>query len=187
MIEEIELTVKLDEDYDTVFNKISNKGYKHTDNYTLIDIYMIPNNIDININEYEVLKKCILLRNQSGRLMIVYKDKKYDNKGNILSSKKIECDVKSLEVAEELLKAIGYKKLFTIKNVQTEFRYKDIIIRIQHVNDRDLYLEVEASNNANDKEKKINELKMTIDNLNLKMGNNYFEKKALVELQRLNG
>ena len=66
-------------------------------------------------NNLDVLSKTIIIREVIGdqnEKKLVYKDKKYDENGNILSSTKYSCPVINVEKMYDFLTAIGYKEIF---------------------------------------------------------------------------
>lgn len=67
MKEEMEITVKVTTDYETLKNVLEKKGFSIKEEYELNDIYMIEKNISLReLSKLEVLKKCILVRDIIG-------------------------------------------------------------------------------------------------------------------------
>jgi len=102
---------------------------------------------DIN----NILKKCVLIRylNANGEeyKKITYKDKIYDDFGNIVSEKKINVDCTDLQKAVELFKALNFSEVIKVKYKVTVFSDGLREFAFQEVEDLGLLLEYESYKN----------------------------------------
>ena len=74
------------------------------------DYYMIHKSINLNIDNYDILKKRILIRNivdDNLKYHLIYKDKSYDVNGKIVSQNKIYAKIESVE---DVKKNIGISR-----------------------------------------------------------------------------
>ena len=136
----------------------------------------------------EILAKAVLVRDILGKTSgeiskkITVKIKNFDEQGNILSQKSVNCDIASIEDAKNLLKAIGYKEIMNIKEEDIVYEKDSFELSIKNVINGDNLIEVETDDKYNTIEKlieKINEINIPI------YTDNYFVKKAEVELEKI--
>ncbi len=122
-----EITLKLKCSINEIQRILINKGFSLTDKFDVEDIYYIPK--DINIKELEVreiLKSYILIRDikqyesedfvKYHRIVkITFKKKNIATNGEIIEQEKYDCEIKEKVQGENILKAIGYRNIMTIK------------------------------------------------------------------------
>lgn len=185
-----EITVKIKCSINELFSTLEKKGFKVIDKFSIDDTYFIPKNIKLSkMKPREILSKAILVRDVRGKMsnrvtkLITYKIKNYDKAGNILSQKSINCKIEEINEAKKLLKAIGYKKIMKITEEDTVYGNGELELAIKNIKNGDNLIEIETFENENLNTiekliKKINEIKIPI------YTNNYFVKKAEIELQK---
>ena len=189
-MEENEITVKANCSLEKLQSFLLNNGFKELEKYYFTDIFLIPGEINIyEENTRDILKKAILLREANGittnknSKKMVFKKKEINEKDEIISQTSIKCSIDSIEDAEKVFYAIGFKKLMKIKELHISF-IKDNFRIIVKKNIDNNYILIEAETNTY--YKTIDELKNKIkeikDYINL---NNFFVKKAEIELQRI--
>lgn len=78
---ENEITVKVNTTYDKLHDILLKNNFIIKEEYTVKDTYMINKEINITeLNDLEVLKKCILVRDVVDiEKSLVYKNKEYDS------------------------------------------------------------------------------------------------------------
>lgn len=103
---ETEITVLVKSDYETLQKELKEKGFQIDEEYTLNDVYMLDERIDIsNMSYLEILKNCILVRNIIGfEMELLYKYKKYDTNGDILEQGKVKCPITDVDKQLDLWK-----------------------------------------------------------------------------------
>jgi len=76
--------------------------------YYINDYYMIDNSQNLkNIDNLEILKKCILVREILGKeKVLLYKYKKYATDGSIIEQGKTECPIEDVDKAIRFMNAI---------------------------------------------------------------------------------
>lgn len=188
-----EITVKIKCKINEFHKIIKEKGFKIIDEFSMDDTYFIPKEVELeNINTRDILSKAVLVRemtekNSNKRVkLITFKIKNFDEFGNILNQESINCNILKIEDAKKLLKAIGYREIMNIKEDNTTYEKNGFALVIKDIKNGDNLIEVETEeNNELDTTekliKKINELEIPI------YTNNYFVKKAEIELDKVLG
>lgn len=133
-----EITVKINATMEEIHKIIKEKEYEEIDKFSLNDTYFIPENLDIEkISTREILAKALIIRrikrDEKIIKQITFKIKNIDSKGNILSQKSINCEIKSIEDAKKLLQAIGYREIMNIKENDTEYRKNGFQLAIKDI------------------------------------------------------
>ena len=95
---------------------------------------------------------------------------------------KVECEIKSIEQAQELFESIGYYKLIELNDHMTVYKNEFISFATQEVNNKHIYIEFEDDGFYSS----IDEMKEEILKYNIPIKNNdFFAKKALTELKEV--
>lgn len=186
-----EITVKIKEKLDKFYQIIEEKGFKIRDEFSMNDTYFIPQNLNLDkMTTREILSKAILVREIEdktfGKMIkkITFKIKNFDENGSILNQESINCDVLDIEDAKNLLRAIGYREIMTIREDDVVYKNGQLELAIKDVKNGDKLIEVETEEseelNTIDKLiRKVNELDIPI------YTDNYFVKKAEIELDKV--
>lgn len=97
---ENEITVTINMSKKDLISFFDINNYKKVDNYIVDDIYYVPNDVDLDVNPLEVLKKCILIRSiDDKKHYLMYKYKEYDENENIIKQGKSKVQVTSKDDA----------------------------------------------------------------------------------------
>lgn len=186
---ETEITVLVTVDYETLEKELKQNNFVKKEEYTVNDVYMIDNKIDIsNMNNFDILKKCILVRNIEGFAKeLLYKYKKYDDNGDILGQGKVRCPITNISKAIQFMKAINYKELFKINDKCIVYANSKSELVVQLVNDKYIFIEMENKCEFTDRVyNNIDELKEDICSYNLSIDkSNFFVKKAEMILNEI--
>lgn len=191
MIFEKEITVEVDTSLNNLIDILNNNNFKIREEYDLIDIYMVKNDIKLDDNYLDILKNCVLIRHviekDKETKLITYKYKEYNDIGEILNQGKINCKIESIDSAYELLKQLGYNKLIHIKDHISVYSNDTCELCIQEVNNKHIYIEIEDEcHYINKTYETIEEMKDEFDRYNIPIkNNNYFVKKAEIELKEM--
>ena len=179
---ETEITVLVTVDYETLEKELKQNNFVKKEEYTVNDVYMIDNKIDIsNMNNLDILKNCILVRNIEGFAKeLLYKYKKYDDNGDILEQGKVRCPITDIPKAIQFMKAINYKELFKINDKCIVYANSKSELVVQLVNDKYIFIEMENKCEFIDRVyNNVDELKEDICSYNLSIDkSNFFVKKA---------
>lgn len=188
-----EITVKIKCELEELYKILEEKEFKTIRKFSMDDTYFVPETLNIEeIETREILSKAIMVREielktiGKVRKLITYKIKEFDEKGNILNQKAINCEIEKIEEAKKLLNAIGYKEIMNIKEDDIVYGKDGFELAIKDIKDGENLIEIETeeSEELNTIEKliqKINEIEIPI------YTDNYFVKKAEVELNKILG
>lgn len=187
-MKQIEITTIVKQNLKEIDNILSKQGFKIIRKSNIKDRYMSQEINKLNKdNILEVLSKSLIIRylnvnNKDIIKKLTYKNKKIkDNK--ILTEEKIDINVDDLDKTEQLLSAIGLKKLVDVKYDVIVYQKDNLEFAFQQVEGLGLLLEYESTkdyenytNNEILKEKKkmIDEVKI----YNIEISNDFDIKKA---------
>ena len=182
MKKEIEITVRVNVGYEKLEEELKQNNFIKKEEYIVNDSYLINSLINItDMKSLDILKKCVLVRDIVGILkQLLYKYKKYDSNGDIIDQGKIKCPVTDINKAMEFMNAIGYEKLFDIRDKCIVFANDKTELVVQLVNDKYIFIEMESEPQyINRKYENVDELKDDICSYNLSVDkSNFFVKKA---------
>lgn len=178
---EKEITVKLKWELDEAKLHFVNMGKVLTGSFILKDIYMIRENVDINkTKNLDVLANSLIIRESVGKehiFQLLYKDKKYDEKGDIIDSVKYTCNLHNANEICDILNKIGFKECFRYEQECLEYNSDNKNILLQYVPELGLFIELE------DNTKSVDELINDLNSLEIAYyDDNYFVKKASLML-----
>lgn len=185
---ENEITVLVDLTLDELDSKLRKYDFKIIKEYDIKDIYMLDKKYKNNQNDLELLKHCILIRNEIDNdkniKLIEYKHKEYNKKGEIVKNKKIYCKVDCIKNVKALLEAIGYEELIRINDHLLIYSNGIDEFFVQFINNKHVYIEIEQNcEHTTKKYKKVDEMKEVISKYKIPIKNNdYYVKKVLIEL-----
>ena len=157
---------------------------------------MIFTRITNDLKEKDYLKllgKCVLIRDiiekDKRTMMLTYKYKEHNDKQEITKQGKVKCNIESVENAKLLFEKLNFKELIKINDHMLIYANKEDEMAIQCVNDKHIYIEIEDTCHYVDREyKSIEEMKESIVKYSIPIkGDNYFVKKAEIELQETYG
>lgn len=141
----------------------------------------------------EIVSKAVIIRKvdditkQEISSDLLYKIKKFNEKGEILEQKNIRLKVLDCEEAEKFLQAIGYRKIMNIIEEDYEYKKENFSFITKNVKNGDKMIEVETEAN-NSSMDTIDKLKKFLESENLPLDySDLFVKKAEVELDRILG
>lgn len=179
---ETEITVLIKTDYNQLKRELEQNNFEIKEEYEINDVYLINKNINIeNMNNLDILKKCVLVRNVVDiEKKLLYKYKECDINGDIITQGKVECPVTNISKALEFMEAINYKKLFNIFDKCIVFANEKTELTVQIVNNKYVFIEIESKcKHIKRKYKSIEEIKKDISGYNLSIDkSNFFVKKA---------
>ena len=194
---QIEITVKLEENLEDALLKLEKKGFKVIRESDVDDIYVTTNdNIrflkSLNKDEkkskiIEILSESVLLRKlkleNNVIQKITYKDKKYDDDGNVISEDKINVNIDDILKTKEILKKLNVDELVEVKYHNLVYSNGIIELDFQSVENLGILIEYENENNFEGKtseEIKNEKIKMAkqINELGIIIGKDFDIKKA---------
>jgi len=191
---ENEVTVEVDTDLQSLIKIVESSGFKLKETYDLDDIYMINKDDRIKEKDYlSMLNKCVLIRNiieeNKETKMLTYKYKEYNDKKEIIKQGKIKCLIEDINNAKLLFEKLNFEELIKIHDHMLVYATDNDEIVIQSVNDKHLYIEIEDKGYYSGRVyNSIDEMKEVFTKYSIPIkGNNYFVKKAEIELYETYG
>lgn len=187
-----EVTVEIKESLDSALSKLKSQGFIVSETFTINDSYFTAFDKE-NVNEVtyeELLSKSVLVRNvidSSGeRNYIIYKNKKLDKEGNVVSEDKIESKIESDEKIKQILKSSGMMNWCNIKNDSLVLQRGIMSFCIQSIENLGDFIEYEATmiHSGLNSENKFKVLEDEIKRLNLVLGTDFSCKKPYMLLKK---
>ena len=194
MKENNEITLRIKGSLENFERELEEKGYEKSRHFILDDVYMIPKDLNIEkMSTREIISKAIIIRKvdditkQEISSDLLYKIKKFNEKGEILEQKSIRLKVLDCAEAENFMQAIGYRKIMNIIEEDYEYKKDNFSFITKNVKNGDKMIEVETEAN-NSSMDTIDKLKKFLESENLPLDySDLFVKKAEVELDKILG
>jgi predicted adenylyl cyclase CyaB len=191
-VREVELTIQVLEDFNDVIEKVEGQGFLLVEKYYMKDYYMIHKSVDLSSDNYDILKKCLLIRkivDDNPKNYLTYKNKNYDENGKIISQNKIKTKIDSVDDVKNMLEIVDHVMLFEIENNSAVYRNDNVEFVVQNItNPKGVFIEIEANKEElmeNDDENIKEILKQKLDKLQLKTTGDYEVKKAIIALNNI--
>lgn len=194
-MKETEITVEVFEPKQTLINKLINLGFINTKNFSMNDKYysIIPKNRLAERCFESIIRNSFLLRkihiensNEDDVQLLIYKDKIFDEQGNVIAEEKVQTHIDSVDKHATIFEKSGFSPYATINSYNQIFKNGNIEFAIQDVDGLGLFIEFEEYEEIANltPEEKIHILKETICGLGLTLGNDFNCKKLEMVLQK---
>ena len=189
---ENEITVEIDTTLENLISILENRGFKLKEAYDLNDIYLI-NKLDKKSDYLSMLNNCVLIRHiieeNKETKMLTYKYKEYNENKEITKQGKVNVKIDDIDNSKLLFEKLNFEELIKIKDHMLVYATDKDELVIQNVNGKHIYIEIEDKCNYADRfYNSIEEMKeVIIDNSIPIKGNDFFVKKAEIELQETYG
>lgn len=184
-----EITVRIKGSLESLYEQLKEKGFKKVEEFSLNDIFFIPADLEIEkMTPRQILSKALLVREIKDKekisKKITFKNKNFDEEGNIVSQSSINCDILSIEDAKKLLEAIKYKEIMKINENDIVYEKDGFEIAIKDIENGDNLIEIETENN--EEMDSIEKLKNKLEQIDIPIyKDDYFIKKAEIELEKV--
>ena len=179
---EKEITVEVSCNIEELLKILKENDFELKEVYDVNDIYMIDKKYKNIEDKLELLKHAILIRDiieeNKETKQITYKYKEYEDDGNIVEQGKCNCRIENASSGVEIVKCLGYdRELIRIDDHIVVYEKDGLELAIEYVNDKYLFVEVEA----NQKYDTIDKMKNALEEVGIEYDkSNYFQKKALM-------
>ena len=184
-----EITVRIKGSLESLYEQLKEKGFKKVEEFSLNDIFFIPADLEIEkLTPRQILSKALLVREIKDKekisKKITFKNKNFDEEGNIVSQSSINCDILSIEDAKKLLEAIKYKEIMKINESDIVYEKDGFEIAIKDIENGDNLIEIETEDN--EEMDSIEKLKNKLEQIDIPIyKDDYFIKKAEIELEKV--
>lgn len=189
---ENEITIEVDTTLEDLISILENNRFKLKETYDLNDIYLI-NKVDKKGDYLSMLNKCVLIRHiieeNKETKMLIYKYKEYNENKEITKQGKVKVKVDDIDNSRLLFEKLNFEELIKINDHMLVYATDKDELVIQNVNGKHIYIEIEDKCHYADRfYSSIEEMKkVIIDNSIPIKDNNFFVKKAEIELQEVYG
>ena len=189
---ENEITVEVDTTLENLISILENRGFKLKETYDLNDIYLI-NKLDKKCDYLSMLNNCVLIRHiieeNKETKMLTYKYKEYNENKEITKQGKVKVKIDDIDNSKLLFEKLNFEELIKINDHMLVYATDKDELVVQNVNGKHVYIEIEDKCNYADRfYNSIEEMKeVIIDNSIPIKGNDFFAKKAEIELQETYG
>ncbi len=190
-MKQIEITVRLNEGMQSAIKKLELQGFKRIRKSEIDDIYMTSKLRELNkYNIQDILKKSVLLRKikiESNEIKkITYKNKEFDDNGDVISEQKINLDCSNLEKAKELFEYLEFEELIRVRYKVVVYSNDKVEYAFQDVENLGTLIEYENTENFEGKSlDEINETKNNMFNEIKNTGINITEEKDVKKAYEL--
>ncbi len=184
-----EITVRIKGSLESLYEQLKEKGFKKVEEFSLNDIFFIPADLEIEkLTPRQILSKALLVREIKDKekisKKITFKNKNFDEEGNIVSQSSINCDILSIEDAKKLLEAIKYKEIMKINENDIVYEKDGFEIAIKDIENGDNLIEIETEDN--EEMDSVEKLKNKLEQIDIPIyKDDYFIKKAEIELEKV--
>ena len=184
-----EITVRIKGSLESLYEQLKEKGFKKVEEFSLNDIFFIPADLEIEkMIPRQILYKALLVREIKDKekisKKITFKNKNFDEEGNIVSQSSINCDILSIEDAKKLLEAIKYKEIMKINENDIVYEKDGFEIAIKDIENGDNLIEIETEDN--EEMDSVEKLKNKLEQIDIPIyKDDYFIKKAEIELEKV--
>ena len=185
---ENEITVEVNMQLEELISLIESRGFVLKEVYDMNDIYLI-NKMNKEEDYLSMLNKCVLIRHiikkEKETKLLTYKYKEYNDNGDITKQGKVNVKIDDIDNSRLLFEKLGFEELIKINDHMMIYATDKDEFAIQIVNNKHIYIEVESQCNYADRfYNSIDEMKKVIIDNNIQIkGNDFFVKKAEIELQ----
>ena len=190
-MKQIEITVRLNEGMQSAIKKLELQGFKKIRESEIDDIYMTSKLRKLNkYNIQDILKKSVLLRKikiENNEIKkITYKNKEFDDNGDVISEQKINLDCSDLEKAKKLVEYLEFEKLIRVKYKVVVYSKDKVEYAFQDVENLGTLIEYENTEDFEGKSlDEINETKNNMYNEIKNTGINITEEKDVKKAYEL--
>lgn len=189
-MKETEITVQVFEEKEKILDYLKHQGFNLEETFQLNDWYYIKHNNISGMSYQSLLSQSILIRQittDSEKCQICFKDKTYDNDGNVVSEEKITSQISNLENTKQILLRAGLNNYCTLFNTSYVYRKGEIYFALQVIEDLGIFIEYEEDETIPQglsPHEKIDIMLTRVKSLGLPVGDDYSCKKVQMYLQK---
>ena len=192
-MQQTELTVEIFDEIDSIKTKLISKGFRVLETFSMKDVYLskLPKTDIVSKSYEEMIKNSVVIRTLMGAStvnLILYKDKRYNNSGDVVAERKITCSVEDADKVEKILLNAGMESWCELVQNMTVFRNEDMQFVVQEVENLGTFIEYEEDEALKDlsTNQKIEKMKADLTSLGLNTGDNFFCKKIFMKIKKEN-
>lgn len=185
MKQELEICVKSNDTEKEINEKLMKGHFNLKEDFILRDIYFIKKEAETK-DTFAKLSDYILIRENVGKkIQFVYKNKKYNEKKEIVAETSSKCDINNVEQAKNFLLSLGYIQLTKLEDHIKVYANNEHEIYLQKIGNN-MFFEIEADtiHIPHQNGKNIEDLKNILIKYNLSFDDtNLFVSKAKLKIE----
>jgi len=187
-----EVTVQVFDSMENVLSQLGALGYEVVGNKKMCDYYYtaLCHKAIQDADYATLIKSSIILRDLTDgkfrKQEMIYKDKTLDNFGNVVSEEKLHEKIESIDNVRRMFERWGLTCWCTLMDSMTVCRKDDVEFVLQSVEGLGVFIELEELPDMRDwtDDEKIDELKLILKNVGLKLGEDYSCKKPYMLFEK---
>lgn len=186
-----EITCQVFDSLENVFKCLKNQGYVQTDKFVLDDNYFCSYSISEakRLSYAKLISRSILIReitDTTKEIQLIYKNKKLDKLGNVVKEEKYKTKIESGFEAKKILLSAGMNCWCHLVQDCCVFERDGNSLCLQNIKGLGLFVEIEENDGMRNlpSTQKIEDLKLFVHTLNIKIGSDYFCKKPYMFLHK---
>lgn len=189
-MKETEITVQVFEEKEKILNHLKEQGFDLERTFQLNDWYYIKHDDISSMTYQDLISQSILLRQiitNKESCQICFKDKTYDDVGNVISEEKIVSHIDNLSKTQQIFDHAGLNNYCTLLNSSFVFRKGELYFAVQVIEGLGIFIEYEEDETLPQglsPHEKINIMLDRVKSLGLSVGDNYSCKKVEMYLQK---
>ncbi len=188
-MKETEITVQVFNSFEEIDKILKEQGFARVENFQINDWYFSKINNVKRLKYVDLMDNSFLVRqilSFSEEVQICYKKKNLDSLGNVVSEEKFTTKVDSLKTTLNIFKNSKLNNYCKIENNTFVYQKKDVCFAVQVVKDLGIFIEYEENESIKNMKanEKIEQLKATIQSLNLNLGKDFSCKKIFMRLHK---
>ena len=186
-----EITTRVLMTNEELYKLLKDEGFIFEGSYDIRDTYYssLGGREQVKSCDYQTLiSKSMIVRDvtssEGGEQALIYKNKKFDEFGNVIGESKLRLQVEDCAKLNMLLKQTGFESWCTVVNCSKWFKRGEIEIIVQEVENLGTFIEIEEYESIahlKDEEKFAALIKL-LDELNIKTTDEYSIKKPFMLL-----
>lgn len=133
----IEVEIKVEAPHEEVEDRLQKVGAESHGEHVQHDVYYSAPHRD-----FEETDEALRTRAEDGDVYVTYKGPKLD--GETKSRREIDLEVGNLDLADDLLKALGFEEFGRVRKHRTKYVYGDHVVVLDDVEGLGEYVEVET-------------------------------------------
>jgi len=188
-MKETEITVQVFDTLKDIQQKLQEQKFEMIENYQMTDYYFSKYPLhEIKSMDYEsLLKNSFLVRkivDDKPHFQLCYKDKTLDKQGNVILEEKLVSQISEVENAVKIFEKANLVNWCVCLNNTFVYKKGDICFALQCITNLGIFIEYEEDSTMEKltTDEKIDLMKSYIQNLGLKLGNDYSCKKVFMLL-----
>ncbi|MBQ7467145.1 MAG: hypothetical protein IJS74_03640 [Clostridia bacterium] len=188
-MKETEITVQVFDSFDNIDKILKQEGFVVTRKFLLDDHYFTSLNDIKDVEFKNIIKNSVLIRkNESDEICIemLYKNKEFDDAGNVVCEEKVKVNISDLEKAVSILTLAGFNNFVNCKQNCYVYKNDELELCLQIVDNLGIFIEYEEDESVKDllPEEKIEVMKNKLKKLGLQLGEDFSCKKVFMLLHK---